>query len=72
MKQVVFNVPDDKYHFFMELIKSLDFIKVSGKVKLSEDQQVFVEETRKSLDQVEQHLRGEIRLKTADQLLNEL
>lgn len=72
MKQVVLNVPDDKYHFFMELIKSLGFVKVSGKVKLSEDQQVFVEETRKSLDQVEQHLRGEIRLKTADQLLNEL
>jgi hypothetical protein len=31
-----------------------------------------MEGTRKSLEQVEQHLKGKIKLKTADQLLNEL
>jgi hypothetical protein len=72
MKQVVLNVPDNKYPFFMELVKSLGFIKVTGEATLTKDQQDFVEGTKKSLEQVEQHLKGEIELKTADQLLNEL
>ena len=72
MKQVVLNVPDNKYPFFTELVKSLGFVKVSGEVKLTKNQQEFVEGTKKSLAQVEQHLKGEIKLKTADQLFNEL
>ena len=72
MKQVVLNIPDNKYPFFMELVKSLGFIKVSGEPKLTKKQQEFVEGTKKSLEQVEQHLKGEIKLKSAEQLLNEL
>ncbi|TVQ14645.1 MAG: hypothetical protein EA361_07290 [Bacteroidetes bacterium] len=72
MKQVVLNIPDSKYPFFMELVKSLGFVKVSGVAKLTKIQQEFVEGTEKSLEQVEQHLKGEITLKTADQLFNEL
>ena len=72
MKQVVLNVPDNKYPFFMELVKSLGFVKVPEEVKLTKNQQEFVEGTKKSLEQVEQHLKGEIKLKTADQLYNEL
>jgi hypothetical protein len=72
MKQVVLNVPDNKYPFFMELVKSLGFIKVPDDRELSKEHQAFVEGTKKSLEQVEQHLRGEIKLKTADQLLDEL
>jgi hypothetical protein len=72
MKQVVLNVPDNKYPFFMELVKSLGFVKVSNVVKLTKKQQEFVEGTKQSLEQVEQHLKGEIKLKTADQLYNEL
>jgi hypothetical protein len=72
MKQVVLNVPDNKYPFFMELVKSLGFVKIPGEVKLDKKQKEFVEGTKNSLDQVEQHLKGEITLKTADQLFNEL
>lgn len=56
----------------MELVKSLGFIKVTDKPQLTEEQQEFVEGTKKSLKQVEQHLKGEIKLKTADQLFDEL
>ena len=56
----------------MELVRSLGFVKVHWAVKLTKNQQVFVEGTKKSLEQVEQHLKGEIKLKTADQLYNEL
>jgi len=72
MKQVVLNVPDNKYPFFMELVKSLGFVKVPGEAKLGKKQKEFVEGTKNSLEQVERHLKGEIKLKTADQLLDEL
>ena len=72
MKQVVLNIPDSKYPFFMELVKSLGFVKISSEPKLTKKQKDFVEGTKKSLQQVEQHLDGEIKLKSEDQLLNEL
>lgn len=72
MKQVILNIPDNKYPFFMELVNSLGFVKVPEEVKLTENQHEFVEGTKKSLEEVERHLKGEIKLKTADQLFNEL
>ena len=56
----------------MELVKSLGFVKVPGEDKLTQNQQEFIEGTKKSLVQVEQHLKGKIKLKTAEQLINEL
>jgi len=72
MKQVVLNIPDNKYTFFMELVKNLDFVRVNEEVKLTKKQIKFVEGTKNSLNQVEQHLSGKIKLKTAEQLYNEL
>jgi hypothetical protein len=39
---------------------------------LDKKQKDFVDGTKNSLEQVEQHLKGKIKLKTADQLYNEL
>lgn len=72
MKQVVLNIPDNKYPFFMALIKNLGFVKIADEVDLTKKQQAFVEGTKNSLEQVEQHLKGEIKLKSAEQLFNEL
>jgi hypothetical protein len=72
MKQVVLNIPDNKYTFFMELVKNLDFVRVNEEVKLTKKQKKFVEGTKNSLEQVEQHIKGKIKLKTAEQLYNEL
>ena len=69
MQRVVLDIPDNKVDFLMELLKNLGIKKVQ---RLSGKQKEFVEGTKKSLEQVEQHLKGEIRLKTADQLFNEL
>ncbi|GDX53507.1 hypothetical protein LBMAG27_25540 [Bacteroidota bacterium] len=30
MKQIILNVPENKYNFFIELIKSLDFVKTNN------------------------------------------
>ena len=72
MKQVVLNVPDNKYSFFMELVRNVGFVKMPEEVKLKINEKEFVEGTKKSLEQVEQHVKGEIKLKSADQLFNEL
>lgn len=56
----------------MELVKSLGFVKVPNETKLTKKQQEFVDGTKNSLKQVEQHLKGEIKLKSADQLFHEL
>ena len=72
MKQIVINIPDNKYSFFMELINNLSFIRITDETKLSKKQSEFVEGTKKSLMQVEQHLNGKVKLKSAEQLFNEL
>ncbi len=72
MKRVTLNIPDNKYSFFMELVKSLGFVKVAEKQKLTQKQHQFVEGNKKSLEQMEQHLKGKIQLKSADQLFDEL
>jgi len=72
MKQVVLNIPEKNFPFFMELVKSLDFVIVPEEVKLTKKQKEFVKGTKNSLEQVEQHLKGAIKLKTADQVYDEL
>jgi len=72
MKQVKLNIPDNKYPFFMELVKSLNFVEITEEKNLTKKQREFVEGTKKSLEQVELHLKGEIKLKSADQLFDEL
>jgi len=69
MQRVVIDIPERKVSFFLELISNLGFKKVQ---KLSLEDQEFVEGTKKSLEQVEQHLKGKIKLKTAEQLADEL
>ncbi|MBW6497792.1 MAG: hypothetical protein K0B09_05360 [Bacteroidales bacterium] len=69
MQRIVIDIPDNKINFFLELVNNLGFKKVQ---KLSQKDKEFVEGTIISLEQVEQHLTGEIKLKTAEQLANEL
>lgn len=75
MEQIlVKNIPENKLGFFLELVRNLGFtpeIKNGGK-KLTRKQQQFVDGLKDSLNEVEQHVQGKIKLKSADQLLNEL
>lgn len=72
MKQITLNIPENKYRFFLDLINNLGFIKVKDDDNLSQDQREFVEDLKDSLAQVDLHLKGEINLKSADELLSEL
>ena len=72
MKQVVLNIPDNKYPFFMELVKSLGFVKVTSEPKLTKKQHEFVDDLQNSLHQVKLMQEGKIEKQSAEDFLNEL
>lgn len=75
MKQVTINIPDSKYKFFIELVKSLDFTKVEEQPsvkKLNSKQKSFVGDVKQSLKEVELHQQGKIKLQSARDFINDL
>jgi hypothetical protein len=69
MQRVVIDIPDNKINFFMELVNNLGFKKVE---KLTKKQIEFVDDLKNSLNEVEQHRQGKIKLQSAKDFLNEL
>jgi len=69
MQRVVLDIPDNKINFFMELVNNLGFKKVQ---KLSAKQKGFVDDLKHSLNEVELHKQGKIKLQSARDFLNEL
>ncbi len=76
MKQVTINIQENKYQFFMELLNSFDFVKVSDNkskpIAISSKQKKFVDDIKHSLNEVEQHSQGKIKLQSAKDFINEL
>lgn len=71
--QITVTVPAKKAEEFLALIKELGYkskLETPKKSKPKEPQ--LLKELRQSWKEVEMHERGEIELKTLDQLLNEL
>lgn len=59
----------------MTLLKSLDFINTSENTRvliLSDEEEEFVEDLKKSVQEVDLHLKGKIKLKNAKDILNEI
>ena len=69
MQRIVIDVPDNKFNFFMELMKNLGIRKVK---RLTKEQKQFVDDLKHSLKQVKQHQEEKIGLQTARDFLNEL
>jgi len=69
MQRVVLDIPDNKINFFMELISNLGFKKVK---RLSSEQKEFVDDLKDSLNEVELHRQGKIKLQPARDFLHEL
>lgn len=69
MQRVILDIPDNKINFFMELVNNLGFKKVK---RLSKEQKDFVDDLKSSLNEVELHKQGKIKLQPARDFLNEL
>jgi hypothetical protein len=69
MQRIVLDIPDNKINFFIELVNNLGFKNVE---KLSNKQKEFVDDLKTSLNEVELHRQGKIKLQSAKDFLNEL
>jgi hypothetical protein len=67
--KVLLDIKDNKAGFVMELLENLSFVKA---VTISEPKARFLNEFKEAIDEVNQAKQGRIKLKSADQLLNEL
>lgn len=75
MTELKINIPDKRLPFFMLLAEELDFVVVEKKKlekKLTSKQKKWVDDFKRSLDEVDLHLQGKIKLKSAEEFLNEL
>ncbi|CAN5385375.1 hypothetical protein BH10BAC3_BH10BAC3_32610 [soil metagenome] len=70
MKQVTLNIPDKKYPFFMELVKSLDFVE---KIDDSEERKDRVlSSIRQAVKEINSVKKGKLKARDARELINEI
>jgi hypothetical protein len=69
LMKVLLDVKDNKAEFVMELLQSLSFVKAEP---ISASKARFLKELKQSIDEVNLAKQGKIKLKTAEELLNEL
>lgn len=67
--KILIDVKDSKAAFFLELLRHLPFVKAE---KISPGKSHFLKEVRGSVNEVIQAKKGKVKLKKAEQLLNEL
>jgi wobble nucleotide-excising tRNase len=70
MKQVVLNIKSSKYEFFMELLKSFDFVEVEEITTDSKEE--IIESLTQSFKELKQYKEGKLKTISAKQLLDEL
>lgn len=69
MKQVVLQVQEDKYQFFMELLKNFDFVNVQ---KEQEAKKQLIKQIAEGMNGAVLAAKGKIKSKPAKDFLNEL
>ena len=66
---LLIEVKDSKVAFIMELLKNFSFVKTKT---ISPEKELLMEDIREAVKEVKLHKQGKIKLKTAEELLNEL
>jgi hypothetical protein len=68
--KVLVDIPDNQAIFAMKVLKSLSFVRKAQAMSVSSAQ--LWDDLKESAEQVRLHKQGKIKLKTAQELLNEL
>ena len=71
MKEITLHIKDSKFRFFMELIKSLDFVKVDEK-DMGDGKEAVLHNLRNGLHEVKQFKKGTLKTTSAKVFLDEL
>ena len=69
--KVILDIEEKRVPFFMELVKSLDYISIIKEVR-DKRKQEMIKDLAEAFNDVKLHEAGKKKLKTAKQLLNEL
>ena len=73
MEQLVLNVINkSKLNFLKELIKHLDFVEIAETPKHTAKEKKILKDLEKSVAEVKLHQEGKIKLKSLQQVLDEL
>jgi hypothetical protein len=68
--KILIDIPDDKANFGIKVLKSLSFVKNAKPMSIAKVE--LWEDLKEAANEVKLHKQGKIKLKTAQQLLNEL
>ena len=69
MKQVTLNIKENKFRFFMELVKNLDFVQVDDE---GDSKEAILSNIKKGLEEVKLAKQGKLKTTPAKDFLNEL
>ncbi len=71
MKQVTLNINDNKYLFFMELVKSLDFVQIEN-VDDGDSKEEIVANLTQGFKELKLYKEGKLKTTSAKEFLDEL
>ena len=69
MKQITLNIKEGKFQFFMELIKSLDFVQID---EGGDSKKAIVDNIKKGLEEVKLAKEGKLKTTSAKDFLDAL
>lgn len=67
--KVLLDIKDDKAEFFLELLRNFKYVKAKPLLTEKEKQ---IRDIKEAIEQVKLHRAGKIKLKSAEELLDEL
>ncbi|MEP7167756.1 MAG: hypothetical protein ABI855_00135 [Bacteroidota bacterium] len=70
MKQITLHIPEKKYSFFMELVKSLGFVKKVEEESAAKEQ--LLNELKEAITELKLIEQGKLKARPAKDLLDEL
>ncbi len=70
MKQITLNIPENKFHFFIELMKSLGFVKFE--VVEGDSKQEIIENLEQGFSDLKKYKEGKLKTTSAKEFLNEI
>lgn len=71
--ELVIELPDNKVEFFVEMVKNLPFkATIKTPRSFTTEEREWIDGLKEALNEVELHQQGKIKLKSLDQLINEL
>jgi len=69
MQEIRLKIADNKFQFFMELIKNLDFVQIDNE---EDSKTSILSNIKKGLEEVKLAKQGKLKTTTAEDFLNEL